>query len=122
MIHDLVVDRTVIHQNLMKSDIFIGEYQPSGKTDTEHQYTVAKCLKCGLCLEVCPNYVNGASFFGALFANDCYLVSARNAAKRKEIKGMYHARFGNSCSKSLSCMDVCPMKIQTIASIAKMNR
>ena len=122
VIHDLVVDRSVIHQNLMKSDIFIGEYQPSGKTDPEHQYTVAKCLKCGLCLEVCPNYVNGSSFFGALFANDCYLVSARNAAKGKEIKGMYNARFGNSCSKSLSCMDVCPVKIQTIASIAKMNR
>lgn len=122
VIHDLVVDRSVIHQNLMKSDIFIGAYQPSDGADHEHQYSVAKCLKCGLCLEVCPNYVNGDSFFGAIFANDCYLVSARNSEKRKEITELYHSHFGNSCSKSLSCMDVCPMKIETIASIAKMNR
>ena len=122
VIHDLVVDRSIIHQNLMQSDVFIGEYKPSSKKDHEHQYTAAKCLKCGLCLEVCPNYVNGASFYGALFANDCYLVASRNTAKGKEIRQMYHEHFAKSCSKSLSCMDVCPMQIQTIASIAKMNR
>ena len=85
VVHDLVVDRSVIHENLMKSDIFIGEFIPSGVKDNEHQYSLAKCLKCGLCLEVCPNYVNGKTFFGALFANDCYLVTARNKEKRKEI-------------------------------------
>ena len=106
----------------MKSDIFIGEFIPSGVKDNEHQYSLAKCLKCGLCLEVCPNYVNGKTFFGALFANDCYLVTARNNARRKEIKKAYNEHFGKDCSKSLSCMDICPMKIQTIASIAKMNK
>ncbi len=122
VVHDLVVDRSVIHENLMKSDIFIGEFIPSGVKDNEHQYSLAKCLKCGLCLEVCPNYVNGKTFFGALFANDCYLVTARNNARRKEIKKAYNEHFGKDCSKSLSCMDICPMKIQTIASIAKMNK
>ncbi len=121
VIHDLVVDRSVIQENLMRSDIFIGDYQPSEYKDKEHQYSLAKCLKCGLCLEVCPNYVNGKTFFGALFANDCYLVSARNTAKGKDIKKIYNEHFGKHCSKSLACMDICPMKIQTIASIAKMN-
>ncbi len=122
VIHDLVVDRSVIYENLMKTDIFIGEYQPSGAKDKEHQYSAAKCLKCGLCLEVCPNYIDGKSFFGALFANDCYLVAARNSAKRKDIKKSYNEHFGSVCSKSLSCMDICPMKIQTIASMARLNR
>lgn len=122
VIHDLVIDRSVIHRNLMRSDIFIGEYQPSKTSDQEHQYSVAKCLKCGLCLEVCPNYVNGESFFGAIFANDSYLVSSRNVTKKKDIRKLYHRHFGRSCSKSLSCMDICPMRIETIASIAKMNR
>jgi len=27
------------------------------------QYEIAKCLKRGLCLEVCPNYMNGNTFF-----------------------------------------------------------
>lgn len=125
VIKDLVVDRTVIHDNLRKSDIYIGEYSPkSGISDKEHrhQYDAAKCLKCGLCLEVCPNYVNGENFFGAIYANDCYLVSARNPSRSSEIKASYKEHFGSTCSKSFSCMDVCPMNIPTLASMAKMNR
>jgi len=119
---DLVVDRSSIQENLMKTDMFIGEYDPSANEDHEHQYTAAKCLKCGLCLEVCPNYVNGKTFYGAAFANDCYLVSSRNKGRRDGVKQVYNEHFGKTCSKSLSCMDVCPMNIPTIASMAKMNR
>ena len=122
VIHDLVVDRSSIHENLKQTNICIGEYQPSADRDHEHQYAAAKCLKCGLCLEVCPNYVNGQTFFGAAFANDCYLAASRNRTKEKEIRDIYAAHFGKDCSKALSCMDVCPMKIPTLASMAKLNR
>ncbi len=128
VIHDLVVDRSKIFENLKKTSVFIGEYTPSDKKaskkagEFEHQYAASKCLKCGLCLEVCPNYTGGENFFGALFANDCYVVAARNAQKAPQIKKEYAKHFGSGCSKSLSCMDVCPMKIPTIASMAKMNR
>ncbi len=129
VIHDLVTDRSKIFENLKNTSMFIGEYKPTesgsgkkAKKEFEHQYAASKCLKCGLCLEVCPNYSGGEDFFGALFANDCYIVAARNAEKAPEIKKQYERHFGSGCSKSLSCMDVCPMKIPTIASMAKMNR
>ena len=129
VIHDLVVDRSQIQENLKQTDVCIGEYQPDfskdeKKSKKEHalQYAIAKCLKCGLCLEVCPNYVNGKTFYGALFANDCYLVASRNKEKAAGISSQYAEHFGNACSKSLSCMDVCPMKIPTIAAMAAMNR
>ena len=121
-VRDLSVDRSSIHENLTKTNVFIGEYDPSPDGDHAHQYTAAKCLKCGLCLEVCPNYVNGSNFFGAAFANDCYLSASRNRGKAGEIRKVYAKHFGSGCSKSLSCMEVCPMKIQTIASMAKLNR
>ena len=126
VLRDLIVDRSSIHENLKRGEVYIGEYKreySSGKMrDHRHQYDAAKCLKCGLCLEVCPNYTGGESFFGALFANDCYLVNARDRSRVKDMHKSYAEHFGNTCSKSLSCMDVCPVKIQTIASMAKMNR
>ncbi|MBQ1311575.1 MAG: 4Fe-4S dicluster domain-containing protein [Blautia sp.] len=129
VIRDLIVDRSSIQENLIKTNVYIGEYQPEEAADETaaarnhaHQYSAAKCLKCGLCLEVCPNYVDGRSFFGAAFANDCYLVSSRNRIKTKEIRELYGKHFGSVCSKSLSCMEVCPMHIPTLASMAKMNR
>ena len=122
VVRDLAVDRTSIHRNLQRGNVSIGTYQPAAKESFAHQYDAAKCLKCGLCLEICPNYTNGESFFGAVFANDCYLVYARNREKTHDIKKTYARHFGNACSKSLACMDVCPMEIPTIASMAKLNR
>ena len=122
VIRDLMVDRSSIQENLRKSGMFIGEYSGSDSREHEQQYSVSKCLKCGLCLEVCPNYTDGKTFFGAAFANDCYLVAARNREKAMEIRKSYVQHFGSACSKSLSCVDVCPMKIPTLASIAKLNK
>ncbi len=122
VVHDLIVDRSVIHETLKSTNVYIGEYNPKEKEDHEHQYLVANCLKCGLCLEICPNYTNGKSFYGAVYANDCYLVKARNRDKSRDISSSYAEHFANSCSKVLSCMDVCPMHIPTMSSMAKMNR
>ena len=115
VVHDLLVDRSSIQENLKKTNVFIGEYNvpndKEGKKHSQHvkeheiQYLAAKCLKCGLCMEVCPNYINGMNFFGAAFANDCY-----------------SEYFGKSCSKSLSCMNVCPVGIPMISTISKLNR
>ena len=122
VVRDLIVDRSVIHENLKRTNLFIGEYHPDAKADHAQQYAIAKCLKCGLCLEVCPNYGNGRTFFGAAFANDCYLVASRNREKEKEIRAEYARHFGNACSKSLSCMDVCPAGISILTSLARLNR
>lgn len=119
---DLVVDRGVIQENLKKANAYIEEYKGAKDTEYEHMYAAGKCLKCGLCLEVCPNYKDGITFYGAAFANDCYLISSRSSSQGKAIRESYKANFAKGCSKSLSCVDVCPMNIPTLASIAKMNR
>lgn len=158
VISDLVVDRGIIQQNLLLTNAYIGKCRSSDASDSEgdstnqgkedarekslkinekefeQRYEVAKCLKCGLCLEVCPNYRGGDEFFGALFANDCYFIASRGEESKdsaslesksdtsSDIEKEYAKHFAAGCSKSLSCMDVCPMKIQTITSIARMNR
>ena len=126
VISDLVVDRGIIAENLKKANICIRHYERSDAGEYPHQYAAAKCLKCGLCLEVCPNYVKGETFYGALFANDCYLVSSRTALsddqENSQIRNEYGLHFAAGCSKSFSCMAVCPMHIPTIASMAEMNK
>lgn len=118
---DLRVDRGCISENLKKINAFIEEYEKKDGAEYEHMYKTGRCLKCGLCLEVCPNYKDGSTFYGALFANDCYLIASRSSTQEGQIRNSYKKHFERGCSKSLSCMDVCPVKIPTLASIAKMN-
>ena len=122
VISDLVVDRGIIQDNLRKINTYIGEYHKENEKDHELEYQIGRCLKCGLCLEACPNYVKGDNFYGPLFANDSFFVKSRSKGDGKQIKKDYDEHFAKGCSKSLACEKVCPMNIPTLASIAKMNR
>ena len=122
VVADLVVDRDIINRNLIEAQSYLGTYKQSKPKDYPHLYTTAKCLKCGLCLEVCPNYKKGENFFGAQFANESYLLATQSADRKKALKKEYDKHFAAGCSKSLSCVKVCPMEIDTLTSIAKMNR
>ena len=119
---DLIVDRSVIYDNLLEARAFLESLPVIDPKQHAQQYSVAKCLKCGLCLEVCPNYRPGTDFFGATFANDSYLLASQAGEKGSAIVGEYKKHFGAGCSKALSCESVCPMGIETLTSILRMNR
>ena len=122
VVADLMVDRSIIYENLNKAKAYLESDIVSSAKSHDHQYSVAKCLKCGLCLEVCPNYHPGGSFFGAVFANESYLITSQSAEKPTALVKEYNTHFGSGCSKALSCQTVCPAGIETITSIMKMNR
>lgn len=122
VVADLVVDRTIIYENLTKAKAYLENAAQSNKKDYTQQYSVAKCLKCGLCLEVCPNYHPGAAFYGAILANEAYLLASQTTDKKPKIIKEYKNHFAEECSKALSCQKVCPAGIQTITSILRMNR
>jgi succinate dehydrogenase / fumarate reductase iron-sulfur subunit len=122
VVSDLIVDRSLIYENLIKSKAYLESIAKNDARQHKQQYSVAKCLKCGLCLEVCPNYRPGGEFFGAVLANESYLVASQASGKRSPIIKEYKTHFGAGCSKALSCQSVCPVKIETITSIMRMNR
>jgi succinate dehydrogenase / fumarate reductase iron-sulfur subunit len=122
VVADLMVERSIIYENLNQAKAYLESDIVSSAKSHDHQYSVAKCLKCGLCLEVCPNYHPGGSFFGAVFANESYLITSQSAEKPTALVKEYNTHFGAGCSKALSCQTVCPAGIETITSIMKMNR
>jgi succinate dehydrogenase / fumarate reductase iron-sulfur subunit len=122
VVADLIVDRSIIYENLISAKAYLDSVAANDKRQHEQQYSVAKCLKCGLCLEVCPNYRPGSDFFGAVFANESYLIASQSPDKKPPIVKSYKTHFGAGCSKALSCQSVCPMEIETITSIMRMNR
>jgi succinate dehydrogenase / fumarate reductase iron-sulfur subunit len=122
VVADLIVDRSIIYENLSSAKAYLETEAVSNKKEHEHQYSVSKCLKCGLCLEVCPNYHPGADFFGAVLANESYLITTQSANKNSQLVKEYKEHFGAFCSKALSCQTVCPAGIETLTSILKMNR
>jgi succinate dehydrogenase / fumarate reductase iron-sulfur subunit len=122
VVADLIVDRSIIYENLVRVNAYLESYTASNAHHHNQQYSVAKCLKCGLCLEVCPNYRPNGGFFGAVLANESYLIASQSADKKPQIVKEYKTHFGAGCSKALSCQSVCPMEIETITSILRMNR
>ena len=122
VIADLIVDRSIIYENLISAKAYLENFAQNDNCQHEQQYSVAKCLKCGLCLEVCPNYHFGGDFFGAVLANDSYLIASQSNNKKSQIIKEYKTHFGAGCSKALSCQSVCPVGIETITSIMRMNR
>lgn len=122
VVSDLVVDRSAIYENLIHAKAYL---ESAAKNDLHLQkqlYTLAKCLKCGLCLEVCPNYRPGGDFFGAVLANESYLTVSQSPDKKPPVLESYKNHFGAGCSKALSCQSVCPAGIETLTSILRMNR
>lgn len=122
VVADLIVDRSVIYENLNRVKAYLEGNASNDAKQHSQQYSVAKCLKCGLCLEVCPNYHPGASFFGAVLANESFLICSQSDEKDPHIVKEYKEHFGAGCSKALSCQSVCPAGIETLTSVLRMNR
>lgn len=122
VVADLIVDRSVIYENLVKVKAYLEKVASTQSAQHSQRYSVAKCLKCGLCLEVCPNYHKGGEFYGAILANESYLLLTQSQNDNSQIIKEYKKHFGAGCSKALSCQKVCPVGIETLTSILKMNR
>ena len=113
LVKDLVVDRSILFENMkkielwLKSDAYLAEYTH------EARYQSARCLMCGCCLEVCPNFSAEGSFAGAIAPVnvDRILNEEQDHSHREELSAKYKAAFFDGCGKSLSCQDICPAHI-----------
>ena len=109
VVADLIVDRSVLHQNLREMRLWMeGEAALSGE-QLDVAYEASRCLQCGCCLEVCPNFLPGETFAGtAALPTAARLLAALPADRRRELYRQYKKRVFAGCGKSLACHRVCP--------------
>ena len=120
LIEDLAVDRSVMYDNLMKLSLLVEKAMPRGYSGTA--YEASKCLQCGLCLEVCPNFRTDGEFFGMSAAAPMSRVldqSEKDIVKR--IRKEYIRHIYNGCGKSLACRNICPAGIDTEKMLVSSN-
>ena len=113
VISDLIVDRQILFENLKMLRVWlISECVAKGK-GAELAYEASRCLQCGCCLEVCPNFCPGDVFFGmAAFVPTARLLSELPVGERKALYASYRKHVYEGCGKSLACQEICPAGLE----------
>lgn len=112
VVEDLMVDRSIMYENLKEMRVWLENDSRNDPVDYEMAYEGSRCIQCGCCLEVCPNFYPGGVFYGmAAFTPTTRLLSEISDEQRKEIYSEYRKHIYNGCGKSLACRNVCPAGI-----------
>lgn len=122
VVADLVVDRSIIHEKMKEMKLWLEKHEEAEEQNLL-RYKSAKCLMCGCCLEICPNYAGDGKFSGAAVVPNTFQILKRKdlVAHKKEIAKEYKKVFYERCGVSLSCQTVCPAKVPMEELLVKMN-
>jgi len=122
VVKDLLTDRSVLFDNLKTLKQWSGENGEIKEKNLEIAYEASRCLQCGCCLEACPNYSPGGTFFGAAgYAPQGRLISTYSAEEQRDLRKLYLKHIYDGCGKALSCQKVCPAGIDLDRLLSRTN-
>lgn len=122
VVADLMVDRSILYENLRQIGVWLEEKAQLEPDRNDMVYESSRCLQCGCCLEVCPNFYAGGGFAGmAAFVPTARLLSELPDAQRKKILEVYRRRIYEGCGKSLACRNICPAGIEIESLLVRSN-
>ncbi|AVX20897.1 MULTISPECIES: succinate dehydrogenase iron-sulfur subunit [Carboxydocella] len=133
VIRDLMVDRSIMFENLKKVKAWIdidGTYDlgPGPKVSQEVQekiYPLSRCMTCGCCMEACPNVNPKSKFIGPAPIAQVRLFNAHPTgamSKGQRLESLMGEGGIAECGNAQNCVRVCPKEIPLTASIADVNR
>ena len=133
LVRDLVVDRSVMFQNLRRIKAWVplkGMQDPSPgpkilPKDQQINYALSRCFTCGACLEVCPQVNERNSFVGAAVISQARLFNRHPLGTEIQIERLkaLTAEGGiEDCGNAQNCLQICPKEIPLVDSIAEINR
>lgn len=124
IVKDLIVDRENIFKKMVENHLWLEKTAKINLNIIDSEYQSSKCLMCGCCLEICPNFSEKSEFLGALgMVNIFKLInqSPNNDHKNKIINN-YNKNYYDKCGKSLSCHHVCPINLPIEEMLINSNR
>lgn len=130
VVKDLLVDRNAVTERLNalrvypvavkdpEKNITPGQIREAERND-ETAFEASRCIQCGLCLEVCPNYYREGTFSGMAAMAPLARLLAKDEDPR--IRETYRKSVYEGCGKSLACRDVCPAGIDMDRLLSRSN-
>jgi succinate dehydrogenase / fumarate reductase iron-sulfur subunit len=133
VVRDLAVDRSRMFDDLRRLRAWVdidGTYDlgPGPRQGPEEQqlrYELSRCMTCGVCCEVCPNYTQETDFVGAFAINQVRLFNTHPSGalhKAQRLDALMGPGGIQECGNSQNCVKACPKEIPLTDSIAAMNR
>ncbi|MBR1930597.1 MAG: 4Fe-4S dicluster domain-containing protein [Lachnospiraceae bacterium] len=112
VIRDLIVDRSILQENLKTIKAWLEEPVLLKDKQYDVAYEASRCLQCGCCLEICPNFYAGGTFAGtAALVPVSRLLAELPREEQKKLAKAYREHVFEGCGKSLACRKVCPAGI-----------
>lgn len=134
LIRDLRVDRTKMFDALRRVQGWIpidkavdtGERGPRiAPEDWEERYLFSRCMTCGCCMEVCPQYHEDSEFIGPAPLGQTYYFNSHPLGDFNK-EDRLHAIMGEGgiadCGNAQNCVEVCPKEISLTKAIASLGR
>lgn len=133
VVKDLVVDRKELFEALKRIKAWIeldgmhdaGPGPKRSRKAQEKRYDISRCMTCGICAEVCPNYNADTQFIGAHAIAQANLFNLHDYGTNqkderldllKEKGGIFE------CGNSQNCVRSCPKSIELTTSIAEIKK
>lgn len=121
VVKDLRVDRSRMMENLCSMEQWLSKETGVNNDNQGPAYEASRCLQCGICLELCPNFYAEGSFFGMSSAMPASRVIATQGRENGAISQNYKKHVFNGCGKSLACRDRCPAGIDIDSLLVRSN-
>ncbi len=122
VVADLLVDRTVLMHNLVEAGSWLESVADLPTKRWGIAYEASRCLQCGICLEVCPNFSAQGAFGGmATMVPLARLLPQAPRDQREDMARAYRAKVYGGCGKSLACRNVCPAELDIDKLLSRSN-
>lgn len=122
IVADLMVDRQVIFDDLRQMQVWAEKEFLADDRSNSVMYEASRCLQCGCCLEVCPNFAAGGRFYGmSAMVPASRLLAGMKGSSAEALRKQYGRVIMDGCGKSLACHNICPAGINIEGLMARSN-